>query len=71
MKLPERIGTFTWEQIHLALGHLRGACSRCASCIVDNPGLGAGVFIELARGRRRSVYGAIILQKERNTGALG
>ena len=36
--------------------------------ITNNPGLGVGVFIELLAAAGL-VYGAIILQKERNTGA--
>ena len=69
VKLPERIATFTWEQIHLALAIFAALIAVCF-LITNNPGLGAGVFIELVAAAGL-VYGAITLQKERNTGALG
>jgi hypothetical protein len=68
-KLPERIGTFTWEQIHLALA-IFAAVLALGFLITKNPGLGGGVFIELIAAGGL-VYGAIVLQKERNTGAIG
>jgi hypothetical protein len=69
VKLPERIGTFTWEQLHLALAIFAAVLALCF-LIIKNPGLGGGVFIELIAAAGL-VYGAVMLQKERNTGALG
>ncbi len=67
--LPERIGTFTWEQLHLALAFFSAILALCF-LITNNPGLGGGVFIELLAAAGL-VYGAVMLQKERNTGAIG
>jgi hypothetical protein len=69
VKLPERIGTFTWEQIHLAIAIFAVVIAVCFLTI-KNPGLGGGVFIELIASAGL-LYGAITLQKERNTGAIG
>jgi hypothetical protein len=69
VKLPERIGTLTWEQLHLALAFFSAVLALCF-LITNNPGLGGGVFIELVAAAGL-VYGAVMLQKERNTGAIG
>jgi hypothetical protein len=69
VKLPERIGGFTWEQLHLALA-IFAALLALSFLIVKNPGLGGGVFIELIAAAGL-VYGAVLLQKERHTGAIG
>jgi hypothetical protein len=69
VKLPERIASFTWEQIHLALAIFAAVIAVCF-LIIKNPGLGGGVFIELVAAAGL-VYGAVMLQKERDTGALG
>lgn len=69
VKLPARIGTFTWEQIHLALAFFAALLALCF-LMVNNPGLAAGVLIEVLAAAGL-VYGAVMLQKERNTGALG
>jgi hypothetical protein len=69
VKLPDRVGSFTWEQLHLALAVFAALIAICF-LIKKNPGLGGGVIIELVAAAGL-VYGAITLQKERNTGAFG
>ena len=68
-KLPERVGSFTWEQLHLALAIFAAVIALCF-LLVKNTGLAGGVIIELVAAAGL-VSGAVMLQKERNTGALG
>jgi len=69
VKLPQRVGTFTWEQIHLALAFFAALLALCF-LLVDNAGLAAGLLVEVLAAAGL-VYGAVMLQKERNTGAFG
>jgi hypothetical protein len=69
VKLPERVGGFTWEQLHLALAIFAAVIALCF-LIIKNPGLGAGVIIEVVAAAGL-LYGAVTLQKERHTGAIG
>ena len=67
--LPATIASFTWEQIQLALG-IFAAVLAVAFFMVENAGLSAGIFIELLAAAGL-VAGAVMLQQERATGALG
>ena len=69
VKLPDRIGPFTWEQLHLALAFF-SAVLAIGFLIKKNSGLAGGVIIELLAAAGL-LYGAVMLQKERNTGAFG
>jgi hypothetical protein len=69
VKMPDKVGGLTWEQLHLALA-IFAALIALSYLLIDNPGLSGGVFIELIAAAGL-VYGAVMLQKERHTGALG
>ena len=69
VKLPPRIFGFTWEQIHLVLGLLAGAMA--VGWFVTNVGKrGVGMWFEIIGGIALAA-GAVNLQRERNTGAIG
>ena len=67
--LPEHVAGFTWEQIHLVLAFFSALLAICF-LVAKNTSLSAGIFIELIAAAGL-VYGAVMLQKERHTGALG
>jgi hypothetical protein len=70
VRLPERVLTFTWEQVHVALGLFAALLAICY-LIVDKGGadFGFGFFLELI-GAVALAVGAIMLQVER-AGATG
>ncbi len=65
---PDRVGTFTWEQVHLLLAAfaLLMSLGWLISGIDD---MGIGLWL-LLLGSIALVVGAVMLQRERNTGAL-
>lgn len=69
MNLPERVAGFTWEQVHLVLG-LLAAFMAIGWILTDNPGKAIGLYLEFLGGIALLV-GALMLQRERHTGALG
>lgn len=69
VKLPGRVAGFTWEQIHLVLGLMAGLMA-VAWTITDTGKKPIGQWIEIAGGIALAV-GAIRMQRERRTGALG
>jgi hypothetical protein len=69
LKLPARIAGFTWEQVHLVLGLMAGLMA--VSWMVTNTGKKPiGQWLEIAGGIALAV-GALNMQRERRTGALG
>jgi hypothetical protein len=68
VQLPDRVGTFTWEQVHLVLG-LFAALMALGWLIsgIDDTGIG---FWLLLLGSIGLVVGAVMLQRERNPGAV-
>jgi hypothetical protein len=69
VNLPDRVGSFTWEQVHLLLAvfALLMSLGWLISGINDK---GIGLWL-LLLGSIALVVGAVMLQRERNTGALG
>jgi hypothetical protein len=67
--LPPKVFGFTWEQLHLVLGLLAGAMA--VGWFVTNVGKrGVGMWFEIIGGLALAA-GAVNLQRERNTGAIG
>ena len=66
--LPERVGGFTWEQVHLALGVFALLMS-LGWLISGIPQKGIGFWL-LFLGSIALVVGAVMLQRERRTGAF-
>lgn len=69
VEVPARLGSFTWEQIHLLLSGF--ALLMSLGWLVsglDQKGIGFWVIL---LGSVVLVVGAVLLQRERNTGALG
>ena len=69
VSLPERVVGFTWEQVHLVLGILAGFMA-VGWLITDISSRGFGYWLEVLGGIAVAA-GAVILQRERNTGAIG
>jgi hypothetical protein len=69
VKLPPRVAGFTWEQIHLALG-MMAALMAIGWIVTDTFSKNFGLWIEVL-GAIALAIGASMLQRERNTGALG
>lgn len=67
--LPETVVGFTWEQVHLVLGFLAGFMA-IGWLITDITQKGIGLWLEVLGGIALAV-GAVMLQRERNTGAIG
>jgi hypothetical protein len=69
VKVPARVVGFTWEQIHLALGLMAGLMA--IGWLVTNTGSKkVGFWFEIL-GAIGLAVGALMLQRERNTGAVG
>jgi len=69
MKLPRRVAGFTWEQIHLVLGLMAGVMA-VAWLVTDTGKKPIGQWLEIAGGIALAI-GAVRLQRERHTGAIG
>jgi hypothetical protein len=69
VKLPEQFAGFTWEQVHLVLGLLAGVMA-IGWLITDIPEKGIGFWLEVLGGIALAV-GAVMMQRERHTGAIG
>ncbi len=67
--LPDHIAGFTWEQLHLALSVFALLMS-LGWLISGAPDKGIGLWLTLLASIAL-VVGAVMLQRERNTGALG
>jgi len=70
VKLPDSIVSFTWEQVHLALGVMAALMAigwLLTDVSVDKQ---IGFWFEFLGGIALAV-GAILLQRERHTGAIG
>ena len=68
MKLPRSVLGFTWEQIHLAVGAM-AALMAIGWLLTDYGNKQIGMWFEILGGIAL-VVGAVLLQRERNTGAL-
>jgi len=69
LKLPASVLGFTWEQIHLALGAM-AAVMALGWLLTDYGDKQLGMWFEILGGIAL-VVGALLLQRERNTGAIG
>jgi hypothetical protein len=69
VKLPDNLAGFTWEQVHLVLGLLAGFMA-IGWLITDLSQKGIGLWLEVLGGIALAV-GAVMMQRERQTGALG
>jgi hypothetical protein len=69
VKLPAMVLGLTWEQIHLALGIMAGLMA-LGWLITDYGNKQVGMWFEILGGIALGV-GAVMLQRERNTGAIG
>jgi hypothetical protein len=68
LKLPEHVLGFSWEQIHLAIGTM-AALMAIGWLLTDYGNKQIGMWFEILGGIAL-VVGAVLLQRERNTGAL-
>ncbi len=69
VKLPASVLGFTWEQIHLSLGAM-AALMAIGWLVTDTGSKQIGQWFEILGGIAL-VVGAVLLQRERNTGAIG
>jgi len=69
LDLPRSVLGFTWEQIHLALGSM-AALMAIGWLLTDYGPKQIGMWFEILGGIAL-VVGAVMLQHERNTGAIG
>jgi hypothetical protein len=69
VSLPQQVVGFTWEQVHLVLGLLAGFMA-IGWLITDISSKGFGFWLEVLGGVAVAA-GALVLQRERNTGAIG
>jgi hypothetical protein len=69
LRLPARVVGFTWEQVHLVLGLMAGLMA-IAWLVTDTGEKPFGQWIEIAGGVALAV-GAVRMQRERHTGAVG
>ena len=69
VKLPDKVVGFTWEQVHLVLGILAGLMA-LGWLITDVANKGVGFWLEVLGGIALAV-GAVMMQRERHTGAIG
>ena len=69
VKLPDSVVGFTWEQVHLALGAM-AALMAIGFLVTDLGDKQIGEWFEILGGIAL-VVGAVLLQRERNTGAIG
>jgi len=69
VKLPDSVLGFTWEQVHLALGAM-AALMAIGWLLTDTGSKQIGQWFEILGGIAL-VVGAVLLQRERDTGAIG
>jgi hypothetical protein len=69
LNLPASVLGFTWEQVHLALGAM-AALMALGWLVTDYGNKQIGMWFEILGGFAL-VVGAVMLQRERNTGAIG
>ncbi|HUI50011.1 MAG TPA: hypothetical protein VL119_15065 [Acidimicrobiia bacterium] len=69
VKLPRSVAGFTWEQIQLALGSM-AALMAIGFLMTDYGDKQIGEWFEIVGGIAL-VVGAVLLQRERGTGAIG
>jgi hypothetical protein len=69
LHLPATVLGFTWEQVHLALGAM-AALMALGWLVTDYGDKQIGMWFEILGGFAL-VVGAVLLQRERNTGAIG
>jgi hypothetical protein len=69
VSLSGSVISFTWEQIHLALGAMAGLMA-IGWLLTDTGDKQIGEWFEILGGIAL-VVGAVMLQRERNTGAIG
>ena len=69
VKLPASVLGFTWEQLHLAVGAM-AALMAVGWLFTDYGDKQIGAWFEILGGIAL-VVGAVMLQRERNTGAIG
>jgi len=69
LKLPHSVLGFTWEQVHLALG-VMAALMAFGWMVTDYGDKKVGTWFEILGGIAL-VVGAVLLQRERNTGVIG
>jgi hypothetical protein len=69
VKLPNRIAGFSWDQFHLALGLMAALMAICW-LVTDTGNKNIGLWVEVLGGIALAV-GAVMLQRECNTGAVG
>jgi hypothetical protein len=69
LNLPQTVIGFTWEQVHLALGAM-AALMALGWLVTDYGDKQIGMWFEILGGFAL-VVGAVVLQRERNTGAIG
>lgn len=69
LKLPDSVLGFSWEQVHLALGAM-AAVMAVGWLLTDYGSKQVGMWFEIIGGIAL-VVGAVMLQRERNTGAIG
>jgi hypothetical protein len=68
VKLPDQVVGLTWEQVHLALGLLAGLMA-IGWLLTDVGDKQIGLWLEMLGGIALAV-GAVMMQRERNTGAI-
>jgi hypothetical protein len=68
LRLPARVLGFTWEQVHLLLG-LFALLMGIGWFATDGPDRAVGFWL-LFLGSIALAVGALMLQRERNTGAV-
>jgi hypothetical protein len=69
VRLPAQVAGFTWEQLHLVLGLLTGFMA-IGWLFTDLASKGFGYWLEVLGGIAIAA-GALVLQRERHTGAIG
>jgi hypothetical protein len=69
VRMRARVAGFTWEQIHLVLGLMAGLMA-VAWLVTDTGKKPIGQWAEIAAGVALAI-GAIRMQRERHTGAIG
>jgi hypothetical protein len=68
VKLPPRVAGFTWEQLHLVFGAL--ATLMAVGWLVTDGDKQIGLYLEVF-GAFALLAGAVMMQRERHTGAIG